>query len=170
MSTPLTLLNLAIVGLLLARDLGHRRVNVLAMLRPLLLAAVIVPFVMPGWDMTGNGLVLELVTVATGAGLGLLACAFMRVSVDSSGQAWTDAGVGYAVVWVVIAALRQCIIYGAQHWFTKALGRFLFDNHISVTAFADSIMLFTLTTVIANRLAILARSRARAVAAVATGG
>ena len=72
---------------------------------------------------------------------------------------WTDAGVAYAVVWVVIAAARQVFIYGCQHWFTRDLGLFLIDNRISVNAFADSVMLLTLATMIANRLTILVRTR-----------
>ncbi|MFE9689630.1 hypothetical protein [Micromonospora sp. NPDC005806] len=159
MSTALTLANLAIVAVLLARDWGHRRVSLLALLRPLLLSAVVVPFVMPGWDLTGNGLLLELATVAAGALLGVLASSFMRVTVDATGRAWTDAGLAYVAVWIAIAASRQAFIYGCQHWFTRDLGAFLVGNRISVNAFADSIMLLTLTTVVANRLAILIRSR-----------
>jgi len=36
---------------------------------------------------------------------------------------------------------------------------FLINNHITVDAFADSILLLTLGTMIANRLTILIRSR-----------
>lgn len=172
MATALTLGNLAIVAVLLARDWGHRRVTLFALLRPLLLSAVVIPFVMPGWDLTGNGLLLELATVVAGAALGAGACLFMRVSVDANGQAWTDAGWAYAVVWVAIVAARQAFIYGCQHWFTRALGMFLVDNHISVDAFADAIMLLTLTTVVGNRAAILIRGRLapKRVPAVVTAG
>jgi len=159
MSTALTLLNLAIVAVLLARDWGHRRVTLLGLLRPLLLAAVIVPFVMPGWDLTGNGLILAVAAAVVGAVLGVITCLFMRVAVDAAGQTWTDAGLAYAVAWIVIAAARQAFIYGCQHWFTRNVGVFLVDNHISVDAFADSIMLLTLGTMVANRLTILVRSR-----------
>ncbi|GIH18087.1 hypothetical protein [Rugosimonospora africana] len=159
MSTALTLANLAIVAVLLARDWGHRRVTLFALLRPLVLSAVVIPFVMPGWDLTGNGLLLELATVVAGAALGVFACLFMRVSVDANGQSWTDAGWAYALVWLAIAAARQAFIYGCQHWFTRDLGMFLVDNRISVNAFADAIMLLTLTTVVANRAAILIRGR-----------
>ncbi|MGW5365307.1 hypothetical protein [Actinopolymorpha pittospori] len=158
MSTALTLLNLAIVAVLLVRDWGHRRVTLFGLLRPLLLAAVVVPFVSPGWDLTSNGLVLEVLAAVVGALLGVLSCLFMRVTVDTGGQRWTQAGVAYAVAWVAIAATRQVFIYGCQHWFTRDLGMFLIDNRISVNAFADSIMLLTLATMIANRLTILVRA------------
>ncbi|WP_055588603.1 hypothetical protein [Peterkaempfera griseoplana] len=159
MSTALTLVSLAVVALVLVKDWGHRRVTLFALLRPLVAAAVVVPFVAPGWDASGDGLALEIGSVVVGALLGLLASAFVKVTADGDGQAWTDAGAGYAAVWVVITALRQLFVYGCQHWYTQDLGRFLFDHHISVAAFADSIMFLALAPVIGNRLAILVRSR-----------
>src|SRR5262245_61881711 len=101
MSSALTLVSLAIVAVVPLRDWGHRRVTTFALLRPLLLAAVIIPFVMPRWDLTGHGVLLELAAVVAGGVLGVGVSAFMRVSVDAAGQAWTDAGAGYAAAWVV---------------------------------------------------------------------
>lgn len=170
MSTALTVLNIAIVVVLLARDWGHRRITLFGLLRPLILAAVVVPFVMPGWDFTGRGLLLVVGAAVIGALLGILTCTFMRVSVDANGRGWTDAGIAYAVAWVVIAGARQLFIYGVQHWFTRDVGKFLVDNHISVNSFADAILLLTLGTMIANRLTILVRSRLAAAPATAALG
>jgi hypothetical protein len=158
MSTVLTILSLAIVVLVLARDWGHRRVTLLALCRPLI-AVVIIPFVAPGWSAAGNGLLLEAAALVLGIAVGLLTFAFMKVSVDASGQAWTDAGYPYAVAWVVFTAARLIFVYGCQHWFTRQLGMFLVNNHVPLTAFADSIMFAFLAPVITNRLAIGIRSR-----------
>jgi hypothetical protein len=157
-TTLVTLISLAVVALVLARDWGHRRVTLFALLRPLV-AVVIIPFVAPGWDLSGHGLPLEVGGLVAGVALGLLAVFFMKVSVDTSGQAWTDAGLPYAAIWIVIAAARLIIIYGSQHWFTQDLGMFLINNHISVNAFADSIIFLAIAPVVANRLAILIRVR-----------
>jgi hypothetical protein len=54
---------------------------------------------------------------------------------------------------------RQLFIYGCQHWFARDLGRFLIENRISVAAFADSILFFTLALVVTTRAGILVRSR-----------
>ncbi|MBP2705045.1 hypothetical protein JOL79_14610 [Microbispora sp. RL4-1S] len=164
MSAALTLASLAIVAAVLIKDWGHRKVTPLGLLRPLLVAAVVVPFVMPGWDMSGSGLVLEIVGLLAGAAIGVLASSFLKVSVDENGQAWTDAGYAYAAVWIVYTAARQVFIYGCEHWYSRSLGMFLIDNHISVAAFADSIMFLSLAPVVSNRLAILIRSRRRAAA------
>ncbi len=158
MSTALTLISIAMVVLVLARDWGHRRATLFALLRPLL-AVLVVPFVMPGWDFTGNGLLLEIAAIAVGALLGVFSNLFMRVSVDGEGRMWTDAGIGYAAVWVAVAAARQLFIYGCQHWFQRDIGMFLYNQHISVNGFADAIMFLTLATVVTNRLAILTRGR-----------
>jgi hypothetical protein len=157
-TTIVTVISLAVVALVLARDWGHRRVTLFALLRPLIGIAII-PFVAPGWDLSGRGLPLEGGGLVVGVALGLLAFAFMRVSVDASGQAWTDAGLPYAATWIVIAAARLIVIYGSQHWFTQDLGMFLINNHISVNAFADSIIFLAIAPVVANRLAILIRVR-----------
>jgi hypothetical protein len=157
-TTVVTVISLAVVVLVLARDWGHRRVTLFALLRPLIGIAII-PFVAPGWDLSGRGLPLEAGGLVAGIALGLLAFAFMKVSVDASGQAWTDAGLPYAVIWIAIAAARLIVIYGSQHWFTQDLGMFLINNHISVNAFADSIIFLAIAPVVANRLAILIRVR-----------
>jgi hypothetical protein len=158
MSVALTVLSLAIVALVLARDWGHRKVTLFALLRPLI-GVIIIPFVAPGWTASGHGLVLEIAALAVGIALGLLTFAFMKVSVDASGQEWTDAGYPYAAAWIVIAAIRLILIYGTEHWFTRQVGTFLVNNHISVNAFADSIIFLSIGPVVVNRLAILVRIR-----------
>jgi hypothetical protein len=159
MSTELTLASLLVVVLVLARDWGHRRVTLFALLRPWLAAAIIIPIVAPGFSASGDGIWLEAGGLVLGVAIGLLTLAFMKISVDAGGQAWTDTGYPYAAVWVAFAAARQILIYGSQHWFTKDLGLFLFDNHISVDAFAYSIIFLFLAPVVTNRLVILIRTR-----------
>lgn len=159
MSSAVTILNIAIVVVLLWRDWGRRRVTTFGLLRPLVLFAVVVPFVAPGWDLSGGGLWLVSLAVVLGVILGALPTVFMRVTADPTGQGWSEAGYAYAVGWIVVSALRQLFIYGCQHWYTHALGVFLFDHHISVNAFADSIMFLTLATIVGNRATIFVRSR-----------
>jgi hypothetical protein len=158
MSTALTVVSLAVVALLLARDWGHRRVTLFPLIRPLL-GVFIVPFVAPGWNASGNGLYLELGALVLGVAIGMLTFAFIRVSVDEDGQAWTDAGYPYAAIWIGFTALRLLFVYGVEHWFTHSVGVFLIDNHINVNAFAYSIIILFLAPVVSNRLCILVSSR-----------
>jgi hypothetical protein len=77
----------------------------------------------------------------------------------TDGRAWTDAGYGYAAVWIALTVARRLSAYGRRHRFQRDLGLFLLDHRISVAAFADSIMFLTLAPVASNRLAIQVRSR-----------
>lgn len=78
----------------------------------------------------------------------------------ATSRAWTCAsGYPYAAAWLIFTAARLLFVYGVEHWFTRSVGIFLVDNHISVDAFADSIMFLFLAPVVVNRLAILVRSR-----------
>jgi hypothetical protein len=158
MSAVLTIITLAVVALVLGRDWGHRKVSWFALLRPLI-GVIIIPFVSPGWDLSGAGLPLEVGGLVAGVALGLITAAFMKVSVDETGQAWTDTGMPYAIIWIAIAAVRLVLIYGTEHWFTQAVGSFLVNNHISVSAFADSIIFLAIAPVVANRMTILIRVR-----------
>lgn len=169
MSNGMTVAVLAMVVLVLARDLGHRRISWLALLRPIVLPLVMIPFVGVDWDFAGNGLALEAAAVLVGLGVGVLANAFMKVSRGADGQAYTDAGLAYAVVWIVATAARQALIYGTQHWFTRDLGMFLMDHQVSVAAFADSIVFLSVLPLVGNRLLLLARVRRLARASSATG-
>jgi hypothetical protein len=157
MSTGLTVAVLAMVVLVLARDLGHRKISWIALLRPIVLPLVVIPFIGIPWNFSGNGLLLEAAAVLVGLGVGALAGAFMKVSRDTAADTWTDAAAAYAAVWIVVTAARQLLIYGAQHWFTRDLGLFLMDHHIAVAAFADSMLFLSILPVIGNRLLLLLR-------------
>jgi hypothetical protein len=158
MSTPLTIISLAVVALLLARDWGHRRVTMLALLRPLI-AIVIIPFFAPGWSGSGAGLALEAGGLVLGVAIGLLTFAFMRFSIDDHGQVWSDTGYTYVAIWIAFTAARLIFVYGTEHWFTRQIGSFLVSNHIAVDAFAYSIIFLFIAPILTNRLAILVRTR-----------
>jgi hypothetical protein len=158
MSTPLTIISLAVVALLLGRDWGHRRVTMFALLRPLI-AIVIIPFFAPGWSGSGAGLALEAGGLVLGVAIGLLTFAFMRFSIDDHGQVWSDTGSTYAAIWIAFTAARLIFVYGTEHWFTRQIGTFLVGNHIAVDAFAYSIIFLFIAPIITNRLAILVRTR-----------
>jgi hypothetical protein len=160
MSVTLVIASLVIPVAVLLVDYGRRRLTTWRILRPFL-AIAIIPFVAPGLDLGGRGLLLEVAGVVAGALLGLLAGAAMRVERDpQTSVPMTVAGVAYAAIWLVIAFARLAFAYEAQHSpsFARALGGFLASSHISSTALADSILFLSIAILIALRGSLAVRA------------
>ncbi len=163
------IINGAVLLAVLEADIGpHRKITAFRILRPILLAAVIVPLFIKGVVTHGDGLVLELVGVAAGLVGGALALAFTRVyRSPSTGRPVSAAGAPYALLWIVIIGARAAFSYGADHWFTDQLGSWLVSNSITSAALTDGLifmaiaMLLTRTVGLAIRAGSLAPHPAR---------
>jgi hypothetical protein len=156
------ILNAAVLLATLESDLGgHRKIGWFRLLRPPLLTAALVPFFLAPLVRHGTGALLELAGAAVGAAGGLAALALLRVyRSPTTGRAVTAAGTGYAALWVVLIGLRALFTYGATHWFTGPLARWMLAHQVSAGAMTDAFILMAVVMLLTRTAGIAVRARA----------
>jgi hypothetical protein len=107
MSSSVWIINLVGLGVVLEADLGRRKVTWPRLARPVIVAGAIVIYYLTRTPAAtrGGGLVFELVLAALGIVLGLAAGLMFRVF-RHQGIPWSQAGIGYALLWIVVIAAR----------------------------------------------------------------
>ena len=161
MPTSALILTAAILIGVFLSDLGRRAVTTHRLLRPLIIAGVAGAAYLSAFATSGAGLALELTGAGIGALLGILAAGFMHVERDpSTGDAFTRAGISYALIWIATAGGRLAFIYGSNHWFSASLNRWMHSHHVTTAALTDALVLLALAMTSARTLSLLARSRA----------
>lgn len=170
MTTSQYLLNLGLLAFILASNLGTRPVTRRRTVLPLVLVAVAASVFLRHVPTLGHDLTLELVGVAAGAALGVVAGLLVQVRRDG-GTTTTTAGLPYAVLWVAVIGGRMAFAYGADHWFPRTIGEFSMRHQITgADAWASAFILMALTMVLARvavtaaRAAVVVRRPAMAVA------
>jgi hypothetical protein len=163
MPTSVLVINLAVLAAVLESDLGRRKLGRFRILRPILMAAALAPLFLVRPATAGNGAVLELALTGLGALLGLLASTLLlRIDWDSRRNVpVSQAGAGYALLWVAVIGARLLFTYGANHWFTSALAQWMASTGVSAGALTDGLIFMALAMALA-RTARLAAGRSHA--------
>jgi hypothetical protein len=158
MPTDVLIVNLAVLFAVLEADLGRRKISTFRILRPLLLAAALVPLFIVHPATGGNGEILEIALAGLGALLGLVAASgLMRISFDDASQTYVStAGLAYGAFWVVIIGARLLFTYGSNHWYRSQLGHWMVTNGITVDALTDALIFMAVAMAVARtvRLAV----------------
>jgi hypothetical protein len=167
MDTSVIISSTIVLALVLATDLGTRKVSRLRLIRPFIAAAVIIPLYVKGMATSGHGLQLELAGAAAGLVMGLIAAARMRVTAGSEpGTAVSRAGAGYAAVWAGVTGARLFFDYGSHHLFAAQLVHFGTTYQITVAALTDSLIFFSVAMLLSRTASLIIKaSHARAVSA-----
>jgi hypothetical protein len=154
MPANVLIVNIAVLFAVLEADLGRRKISTFRILRPILLAAGIIPLFIVHPATGGNGEVLEIALAALGALLGVVAAAgLMGVSFDGPSQhAVSTAGAAYGAFWAFVIGARLLFTYGANHWYTTQLGHWLLTNRITVDALTDALIFMAVAMTIARTL------------------
>jgi hypothetical protein len=158
--TQAFIVDAVVLAAVLATDLGPaRKVGRMRILRPLVVAAVIVPLFVKGPQSSGTGLELEIAGTVFGVLCGLAAAALMRVyRSPETGKHVSSAGWGYAVLWTVIIGARALFSYGSEHWFQKQLVDWGISNHVTVAGLTDSLVFMAIAMLVARTLGLWARA------------
>jgi hypothetical protein len=164
MPTDVLIINLAVLFAVLEADLGRRKISTFRIVRPLFLAAGIIPLFVKSVATSGNGEVLEIVLAGLGVLFGIAAASgLMKVTVDDRSQRPVSvAGAPYAAFWGFVIGARLLFTYGANHWYSTQLGHWMLTNGISVDALTDALIFMAVAMTIARtcRLAV-GRSQVR---------
>jgi hypothetical protein len=174
MGISVWIVNIIVLASVLGTDLGRREVTKARLLRPAIVAGVIVPLYVKHPATSGAGLALELGGAALGLLLGLVAAALLKVRrEEATGKIHTHTGAAYAALWTGVIGARLAFSYGAQHWFTESLGRWMAAHQVTVDALTDTLVVMAIAMLLgrtgamaAKRGAVAGRgSRAHALAA-----
>jgi hypothetical protein len=156
------IVNAVVLVAVLEADLGARRkITRLRVIRPLLLAAAIVPLYLKGVTTSGVGLDLELGLGAAGILLGLAAAALMRVVANpATNRPVSVTGYGYAALWTAVIGARAAFSYGSVHWFGPQLASWMTAHAVSSAAITDSLIFMAVAMLSTRTIAMVVRSRA----------
>jgi hypothetical protein len=162
MPADVLIVNLAVLFAVLEADLGRRKISTFRILRPVLLAAGVIPLFIAHPATAGNGEALEFALAGLGVVLGIAAAAgLMKVGIDGvSGECVSTAGTAYGALWVAVIGARLLFTYGANHWFTAQLTHWMISNGITVDALTDALIFMAIAMAI-TRSARLAVGRAQ---------
>jgi hypothetical protein len=158
MPVDVLIVNIAVLFAVLEADLGRRTISRFRILRPLFLAAGIIPLFIKHPATAGTGEVLEIVLTALGVILGVAAAGgLMKVSFDETSQrVVSSAGVAYGAFWTFVIGARVLFTYGANHWYSAQLVHWMSSNGVSVDALTDALIFMALAMTVTRtiRLAI----------------
>ena len=158
--TEAMIVNGVVLATVLATDLGPaRKISKIRLLRPVIAAAVIIPFFVDRPATHGTALAVEIAGVAAGLLGGLAASALMGVyRSPATGKPVSRAGLPYAIFWTAIIGARAAFSYGSVHWFTAPLVNWGITHQVSVAALTDALIFMAITMILVRTVTLSVRA------------
>jgi hypothetical protein len=154
-----------VLAAVLGSDVGHaRRIGPMRILRPLVLAVVIVPLFLATPVTHGTGLAVEIAGLSAGLLGGLAAAALMSVyRSQETGQPVSRATAPYAIFWTLVIGARAAFSYGSQHWFHPQLVSWAVARQVTSAAITDGLIAMAVVMVLVRTIGLgIGASRLRA--------
>jgi hypothetical protein len=166
MPASVWIINLVVLGVVLEADLGRRKITWFRLARPVIVAGAIVIYYLTKTPVAtrSGGLAFELALAALGIVLGVVAGLIFRVFRDR-GISWSQAGIAYALLWIVVIGARIGFAYATSH--SRSVQVWLGTQHITSDAVTDA-LIFMAIGMLLTRTATL-RLRAAALPADVSG-
>jgi len=162
------ILNLALLGWVLTRNLGTRAVTPATFGVPALVVAAVAATYLRDLPTLGSDVALELAGLAVGAALGVAAAGLTRVH-RADGRLVVTAGKGFALLWVGVVGGRVAFAEWATHTGARAVGEFSARHQITgADAWTAAFVLMAVAMVVVRygATALVVGARARRTAAV----
>lgn len=161
MTTSQYVLNLGLLALILATNLGTRTMSVRRLALPVIVVLFAAIAYLRDLPTTGNSSYLELTGGLLGVLLGVAAALLVRVRRDGD-RVLATAGTAFATLWITVIGGRILFAYGAGHWFSHAIGTFSHQHQLAPAAWTAAFVLMALTMILARvGVAAIQWSRAR---------
>jgi hypothetical protein len=158
--TEAMIVNGVVLATVLATDVGpERKISKIRLLRPVIAAAVIIPFFVDWPASHGMALAVEIAGVAAGLLAGLAASALMGVyRSPTTGKPVSRAGLPYAIFWTAIIGARAAFSYGSVHWFSAPLVSWGVAHQVSVAALTDGLIFMAIAMILVRTVALGVRA------------
>ena len=159
MSASVWIINLVVLGVVLEADLGRRKITWFRLARPVIVAGAIVIYYLTKTPVAthSGGLAFELSLAALGIVLGLIAGLMFRVFLDQ-GFPWSQAGIGYALLWIIVIGARIGFAEASSH--SHSLQVWLGTHHITSDAITDALIFMAVGMLLARTATLRLRAAA----------
>ena len=155
------LVDAVVLAAVLEADLGHhRKIGKFRLLRPLVIAAGIIPLFLKAVTTHGNGFSLEIAAASAGVILGLVAISLMTVyRSPKTGKPVSRVGLAYATLWTVVIGARAAFSYGSTHWFSHSLTTWMTQHSVTGAAITDALIFMAVTMLLTRTIGMALRAR-----------